>query len=320
MVSARKVNILSVELGESLDVAGFRHRGTSIRDELGSHAIGAGAYEAYAGQPIWPYHYHHGVEEWLYVMSGAPVLRDPVGQRMLEPGDVVAFPSGHVGAHTVAGPGRFMIVSTGDHVEPWMSVYPDSDKVGGPGGMLLRSSAVSYWHGEGTDPPVAQVSAKREPPTAARQPIVNVHSFPVGRPRPDAPAGFRARSARIAPALQASRLGAQVVELDPGEGSAPYHCEYGREEWVLVLTGTPTLRHPKGLDSLEPGDVVCFPAGPRGAHRLTNDVDGIARVVFLSTMERPSNVHYPDDGKWLLRNAEDDLIMLRDGPPVSYWE
>ena len=88
----------------------------------------------------------------------------------LKPGDLVAFPSGYVGAHTVAGPGRFMILSTGDHLEPWISVYPDSDKVAGPGGMLLRSSAVSYWHGEGTDPPVEQVSAKREPPTAARQP------------------------------------------------------------------------------------------------------------------------------------------------------
>ena len=31
--------------------------------------------------PIWPYHYHHGVEEWLYVLAGAPVLREPAGER-----------------------------------------------------------------------------------------------------------------------------------------------------------------------------------------------------------------------------------------------
>jgi hypothetical protein len=29
-----------------------------------------------------------------------------------------------------------------------MSVYPDSDKVSGPEGILLRNSAVSYWHGD----------------------------------------------------------------------------------------------------------------------------------------------------------------------------
>ncbi|MEJ7792429.1 MAG: hypothetical protein WKF65_10715 [Gaiellaceae bacterium] len=43
-----------------------------------------------------------------------------------------------------------MIVATGHDVEPYMSVYPGSDKVSGPEGILLRSSAVSYWHGEGT--------------------------------------------------------------------------------------------------------------------------------------------------------------------------
>jgi hypothetical protein len=64
------------------------------------------------------------VEEWLHVLAGTPVLRDSGGERTLRAGDLVAFPSGHVGAHTVAGPGRFVISSTGDHVEPWLSVYP----------------------------------------------------------------------------------------------------------------------------------------------------------------------------------------------------
>ena len=100
--------------------------------------------------PIWPYHYHHGIEEWLYVIAGAPVLREPAGERTLAPGDLVCFPSGRLGAHTVKGPGRFVIFATGQHVEPYLSVYPDSDKVGGPEGILLRSSAVGYWHGEGT--------------------------------------------------------------------------------------------------------------------------------------------------------------------------
>jgi hypothetical protein len=81
-------------------------------------------------------------------VAGAPVLREPAGERTLTPGDLVCFPSGHLGAHTVKGPGRFVIFSTGHDSEPWMSVYPDSDKVSGPHGLLLRSSAVGYWHGE----------------------------------------------------------------------------------------------------------------------------------------------------------------------------
>jgi len=108
-VPVKKVNILGVELEERLDEAGFRHSATSAGVRLGAHRIGAGVYEAEPGVPIWPYHYHHGIEEWLYVIAGAPVLREPAGERTLTPGDLVCFPSGHVGAHTVKGPGRFVI-------------------------------------------------------------------------------------------------------------------------------------------------------------------------------------------------------------------
>jgi len=123
-VSVEMVNILSVELDEPLDEAGFRHVAVTVGPRLGAERIGASVYQAEAGSPIWPYHYHHGIEEWLYVIAGAPVLRDPAGERVLTPGDLVCFPSGHVGAHTVKGPGRFVIFATGQHVEPYMSVYP----------------------------------------------------------------------------------------------------------------------------------------------------------------------------------------------------
>jgi uncharacterized cupin superfamily protein len=322
-VSLRKVNIVSVELDEPLDVAGFRHVETSVRARLGAHAIGASIYEAYVGQPIWPYGYHHGVEEWLYVISGAPVLREPAGDRGLAPGELVCFPSGHRGAHALAGPGRFVLFSTGDHVEPWLSVYPDSDKVSGPDGIFPRESAVGYWHGEGTGPPVEDdpVVLRREPPSAAHRPVINALSIPLEDRRPDAPAGFAARTASLGPPLQAERVGVTVVELDPGEGSEPYHYQYGREEWVLVLTGTPTLRHPAGTEVLAAGDLVCFPDGPAGAHRLINPGDAVTRIVFLSTLGLPANVHYPDSGKWLLRNGPDaQAVMLRDGRPVGYWD
>jgi uncharacterized cupin superfamily protein len=172
-VSVKKVNILSVELDEPLDEAGFRHVATSVGLRLGAQRIGASVYQAEAGLPIWPYHYHHGIEEWLYVIAGAPVLREPAGERILTPGDLVCFPSGHLGAHTLKGPGRLVIFATGHDVEPYMSVYPDSDKVSGPEGILLRKSAVSYWHGEGTAGPSESVEIVREPKRSPPQPAVN---------------------------------------------------------------------------------------------------------------------------------------------------
>ena len=61
-----------------------------------------------------------------------------------------------------------MIFATGQHVEPCLSVYPDSDKVSGPEGILLRSRAVGYWHGEGTAGTSEPVEVVREPEARRR--------------------------------------------------------------------------------------------------------------------------------------------------------
>jgi uncharacterized cupin superfamily protein len=253
-------------------------------------------YRAEAGLPIWPYHYHHGIEEWLYVIAGAPVLREPVGERTLAPGDVVCFPSGRRGAHTVKGPGRFVIFATGEHEEPSMSVYPDSDKVSGPEGILLRSSTVGYWHGEGTAGPTEPVERVSEPGDPSPRPIVNALG----------------QAAELGGLLDADRLDATVVELEPGEGSEPYHYVHGRERWLLVLAGAPTLRHPQGEDRLGAGDLLCLADGPDGAHELLNRSESVVRAILLTTTGLPVNVFYPDTAHWRIRNGPGrDEIVLR---------
>jgi uncharacterized cupin superfamily protein len=287
-VSITKVNVVSVELEEPLDEAGFRHVATTVGRRLGARRIGASVYEAEAGVPIWPYHYHHGIEEWLYVIAGAPVLRDPAGERVLAAGDLVCFPSGHRGAHTVKGPGRFVILATGQHVEPYLSVYPDSDKISGPGGILLRSGAVGYWHGEGTGGPPERATAAREPERSPSQPAVNVPAL---------------GAAKLGPLLGADRLESAVVDLEPGRDPEPYRYAFGRETWLLVLAGTPVVRHPDGEDRLEAGDLVCFPEGPAGAHQLLHRGESVARALVVSTTGWPTNVCFPDTDRWLIRNG-----------------
>jgi uncharacterized cupin superfamily protein len=318
-VNVANVNILGVDLDERLDEAGFCHVAAAVGGRLGARRIGASVYRAEAGMPIWPYHYHHGIEEWLYVIAGAPVLREPAGERTLAPGDVVCFPTGRLGAHAVKGPGRFVIFATGQHVEPWMSVYPDSDKVSGPEGMLLRSSAVGYWHGEGTAGSQAPDEVARAAESAPPRPVVNVQARPTEVPDQHAQAGSRYRAAELGPVLGADRLGGTVVELDPCEGSEPYHYVYGREEWLMVLAGAPTLRRPHGDEQLHAGDLLCLPEGPAGAHRLLNRGDSVVRALFLSTTSLPVTVYYPDTEHWLLRNGpgDDETVVLKAGRPVD---
>ena len=319
----RRVNIASAELEDPLDLHGFHHAGLALTELVGSRRIGASIYGTDVEKPTGPFHYHHGVEEWVYVIAGAPALRDHEGQRRLAPGDLVCFPTGPAGTHTFHGPGRYVVFSTGTHREPWMSVYPDSGKVGGPEGILLASSAVDYWHGEGTSDPSSEPEAwVPEPRPRPRCPIVNVHAVGARAeaPEPTHPPGFRARRARLGGALNAEMLGATLYELDPSEGTAPYHYEQGREEWLLVLAGRPTLRHPGGEDTLEPGDLVCFPEGPDGAHRVVNRGADASRVLILSTQEVPVTAHYPDSGKLLIRDGDDQRYVFRKADTVDYWD
>lgn len=149
-------NLLTGDLPEESDRTGFRWRGARVAEQLGAALIGASLYELEPGQRICPYHFHHGVEEWLLVVAGRPTLRTPEGEQELRAGDVVCFPSGPEGAHVLRNgaddPARVLLLSHGGPSS--ISAYPDSDKLGtrpGSGEDRLnfrRADAVDYWDGE----------------------------------------------------------------------------------------------------------------------------------------------------------------------------
>ncbi|HEY8627931.1 MAG TPA: cupin domain-containing protein [Gaiellaceae bacterium] len=135
------------------------------------------------------------------------------------------------------------------------------------------------------------------------------------------PAGYNASYLRLGPLIAGSKLGMTLYGLPPGQSICPYHYEYGNEEWLLVLEGTPTLRHPGGEAELEPGDVVVFPEGPSGAHKLTNRADGRVLLGILSTKVDPSLAIYPDSNKigaWSGPGGE--KTMARLGEDLDYWD
>ncbi len=140
---------------------------------------------------------------------------------------------------------------------------------------------------------------------------------------PDAgdPEGFRAAMNRFGPAIGASRLGGSVYDLPPGQSICPYHYEYPEEEWLLVLEGTATVRHPGGEDDFEPGDVVCFPSGPEGAHRISNGGEERVRVLMLSTKDPVGVSVYPDSDKiGVFPPREEDSHLFRRSGAVGYYD
>jgi uncharacterized cupin superfamily protein len=134
-------------------------------------------------------------------------------------------------------------------------------------------------------------------------------------PWEDAPPGFASRYRQLGPLLGGELLGATVYQFEPGQRNGPYHYEIGNEECLLVLAGTPTLRHPDGQDVLAVGDMVLFPDGPDGAHQLINESAMTARVLILSTMREPYGCAYPDSGKLSTLGG-----IFRIADTVDYWD
>jgi uncharacterized cupin superfamily protein len=132
-------------------------------------------------------------------------------------------------------------------------------------------------------------------------------------PRPQLPDGFRRSSTRVGATVGASRTGLSVYELPPGQAVGPYHYEDPAEEWLLVVSGTPTLRHPGGEDTLEPWDLVFFPSGAAGAHQVRNDSESIARVAMFSSITEVGAVVYPDSDmiQFFSTGGEDDIVVER---------
>jgi uncharacterized cupin superfamily protein len=151
--------------------------------------------------------------------------------------------------------------------------------------------------------------------------VFNLYDGPVEWDADD-PEGYGCGYRRIGPLLGAEQMGATLYELEQGNSNCPYHYEYGREEWLFVVSGTLTLRRPEGEQTLRTGDLVCFPEGPGGAHKITNRDPETLRVLVWSTRGDPSVAVYPDSDKIGVWTGPDspEKIMVRRESNVDYWE
>jgi uncharacterized cupin superfamily protein len=137
----------------------------------------------------------------------------------------------------------------------------------------------------------------------------------------DDPDGYHVSYARVGALVGASALGLSVYELTPGQSICPYHYEYPFEEWLIVLVGEATLRHPGGETMLGPWDAASFPPGPEGAHKVTNDGDGVVRVAMLSGKSDINIAVYPDSEKVGVWSGDGEVKHLfRRESAVDYFD
>jgi uncharacterized cupin superfamily protein len=137
-------------------------------------------------------------------------------------------------------------------------------------------------------------------------PSIYEPEFDVEQDRPP----YTWRRARLGRAAGAQQLGASLFRVPPGSATFPLHAHLHNEELLVVVGGTPTLRTLDGERTLDPGEVVAFPAGRAGAHQLRNDSDEDVSVLIVSTMLAPEVNLFPDTGELWVR----DYIPGTDAP------
>jgi uncharacterized cupin superfamily protein len=156
----RIISESNLDWDEESNGSDFSVRRKQLGAMAGGERLGCSLYELPPGKKSWPYHYHTGNEEAIFVLDGAGTLRTEAGEQGLEAGDYVSLPVGEQYARRVINDSddtlRYLCFST--MREPDVSVYPDSGKIGvfagsAPGdhdgrtlsGYFPLDAEVGYW-------------------------------------------------------------------------------------------------------------------------------------------------------------------------------
>ena len=112
-----------------------------------------------------------------------------------------------------------------------------------------------------------------------------------------------------------TNFGVNLTRLAPGAQSALRHAHSKQDEFVYVLSGSPTLVTDEGRTQLQPGMCAGFKAGTGNGHHLINET--AEDVLYLEVGDRTPGDEgsYPDDdlkaqmvdGRW--------RFVHRDGSP-----
>jgi uncharacterized cupin superfamily protein len=121
-------------------------RAVRLAQHAGAQRLAANLYELDPGAMVSPLHFHHANEELLFVISGTPTLRrGPDDERVLEPGEIVAFPVGPAGTHQILNRSqaraRVLICATNNLPEVAEQVETDTLAVITPSGLQLVTAS-----------------------------------------------------------------------------------------------------------------------------------------------------------------------------------
>lgn len=111
-----------------------------------------------------------------------------------------------------------------------------------------------------------------------------------------------------------------VYEIPPGKAAYPYHYHHKNEETFYILSGEGILKTPDGERKVSAGELLFFPTGPSGAHKLTN-CSKTENLIYLDfdVIHDVDIAVYPDSDKIGIWGMGINMIYPRSSA-VDYYE
>ena len=123
-------------------------------------------------------------------------------------------------------------------------------------------------------------------------------------------------SLRLGDAGGLTQFGAFVETLAPGSASSERHWHESEDEFLLVLSGSPTVVEDDGPHDLSPGDAACWPAGVANGHHVLNRSGADCTYLVVGTRAASDRVHYSDIDRLYTRRDGRVTRTRRDGSPL----
>ena len=110
--------------------------------------------------------------------------------------------------------------------------------------------------------------------------------------------GYEYLRRRFLPFGEAKNTLVSVYEIPPGKSAYPYHFHHNNEETFYIISGNGLLKTPEGERKVSAGELIFFPTGEQGAHKLTNcsETENLVYIDFDVTHDADIT-EYPDSGK-----------------------
>lgn len=78
-----------------------------------------------------------------------------------------------------------------------------------------------------------------------------------------------------------------VYKIPPLKSAYPYHYHYKNGETFYIISGKGVLKTPNGERTVEAGELLFFPTGEAGTHKLTNccEAENLVYIDFIICMQ-----------------------------------